>query len=806
MTKKASVRNQPSLFKREIPKMPDGYYTSGLNPYLRSLINDFSNSDFSDRSEISTADIGFVTIDRASDVYNFHKYWSKKGYEAIEFYMGLFSRPDDLVLDPFCGSGGVGVVAEQLGRKAALIDLSPAATLITAGYCTAVDPEEIHRAYIQLSNRMAPILDDAYRTMCSGCNGGASIGYVVHGANFQCLKCLESTPYPLWKDGALRKFRGRLSPVKVCPYCEEPLDTKNCKRTGFTSIYLSYICEHCKPKRKYRGFYKNEWIEQEQFNFDNRSLSPVLHSYYEKAPRIALKEILEPRLFKNLRKAGSSNVADLYTPRNVAVLVALIENIRDLDCSEEARLALEVAFSGIVWITSRQCRASSTQVLDATYYVPHESKELNVWNSFETKVQLAEKVKRVQLFRSTDIVISTQSATKLSEIPDQSVDYIFTDPPYGYKYQYGQLNLLWEAWHHFNRDWYHDEMVVADHRGFDWDHWGSVLRNACQEMYRVLKPGRWLTLCYHDTAEGTWQLVQDIFAECGFVAESAENVQAIDALQKTYNQQTGATVTKRDLVINFRKPLADEIGSVNLQGDEDVATFRSKAKTILYDKLNIHPGSSADALFDFLVSKMVRKGTFERHNFDELLRSVAENVEDRWYLLETADRLDAAENAREEASAGRLEVFMREYLATHPAETGVHYSDLFEQYLLFVDKPRRLIVDWLPEFFFRTEARTWRPPANEEEREQKAALRSTGTLRRIKRFGNALLEGVPPAERDRPENVATAGSWIRQCRRAGLYELGRALYEKGGFNFADLGDEEMLGVEEDYQICVRRSA
>jgi hypothetical protein len=135
---------------------------------------------------------------------------------------------------------------------------------------------------------------------------------------------------------------------------------------------------------------------------------------------------------------------------------------------------------------------------------------------------------------------------------------------------------------------------------------------------------------------------------------------------------------------------------------------------------------------------------------------------------------------------------------------GVHYSDLFEQYLLISDKPRRLMQEWLPEYFFKTAEGTWRPPADEAERAQKAALRTSGALRRIKRFAHALQEGVPPAERDRPANVATAADWIRQCRRAGLYELGRVLYEKGGFDFAALSEEGQLAVEEDYALCVRR--
>jgi hypothetical protein len=57
-----------------------------------------------------------------------------------------------------------------------------------------------------------------------------------------------------------------------------------------------------------------------------------------------------------------------------------------------------------------------------------------------------------------------------------------------------------------------------------------------------------------------------------------------------------------------------------------------------------------------------------------------------------------------------------------------------------------------------------------------------------------LLEGVPLHDRDRPANVATAADWIRQCRRAGLYDLGRALYEKGGYRFDELSDEGQLEV------------
>jgi hypothetical protein len=266
-------------------------------------------------------------------------------------------------------------------------------------------------------------------------------------------------------------------------------------------------------------------------------------------------------------------------------------------------------------------------------------------------------------------------------------------------------------------------------------------------------------------------------------------------------------VTKRDLVINFRKPREGEIAAkVLLTGEEDPSSFSEKAQLILHEALDLHPGTSADRLYDELVSRMVRKGQFQRHNFDELLRTVAEETGGRWYLLDTADQLDETESKKENTAASHLEAFMQKYLKKNPGEIGVHYSNLFEEYLPIGDKPRRLMQDWLPEYFYKTEEGTWRPPADEEEHQAKTNLRLSGELRHIKRFANALSAGIPPAERDRPSNASTLAEWIYQCRRSGLYDLGRILYERGGLRFDSLKEERQLQVEEDYQICVKRGS
>jgi len=137
------------------------------------------------------------------------------------------------------------------------------------------------------------------------------------------------------------------------------------------------------------------------------------------------------------------------------------------------------------------------------------------------------------------------------------------------------------------------------------------------ECYRVLKPGRWLSLCYHDTSEGTWALIQDIMAEVGFLADKSDSALFIDTQQKSYNQIVADKVSKRDLVINFRKPKPGEVTSlIAITGDEDAVTFHDKVRTIIREHLVAFPGASKDRVYYEVVSQMVRRGLMEAHNFD----------------------------------------------------------------------------------------------------------------------------------------------------------------------------------------------
>ena len=805
MAKKPQTGRQPSLFKEDVPQMPEGYYSSGPNPNLHRFVEEHATpyDPATDEYNVPAFEEP-ITTKKTTAIYNMHGYWSKKPHDAIREYIRHHAGIGDLILDPFCGSGGTALAAILEARNAVAIDLSPAATFITASHLHLPSPSQLRRAVEQLGGAMERFINDNMVFPATG----EFVKAIVYTERFRCSRCLESVPFIRAVPGEERRFRGRVSKKECCPFCQEPIRTQEDERLGFVPAELHLA----QSPTATRGIRVLDVLGDSRY----AELYPVRPKCIPEWLCVPFEGFIPPRLSKNIAKAGVHVVGELYTDLNLRTLLALRTLVSDAAVRQQVKQSLLLALHAILYNSSRMYRHRTRSAggggFSGTYYIPHMSKCVSPWASFLAKCRDLERgIGAIQgsltAGRYGHALVSTESATdfhRLDRIPADSIDYIFTDPPYGGTYQYGALNFVWEVWTQADLSWRAREIVISEDGKITFDDWKIGMRKALEQMYDVLKPGRWMSLCFHGEVE-LWMALHDVATEVGFIPGGSESTLYVDTVQKSYNQLTGDTSKKRDLIVNFRKPRPGEFTQLVLTFDEDTSTFSEKARAIIRQALDTRPGSPSDRLYDDLVSCMMRRGELARHDFLALLTSVAEEIDGRWYLSETADQVDEGESTKEASAAAHLESFMEEYLAEHPEEVGVHYSDLFEHYLPVQDKPRRLPLDWLPEFFFKTTEGTWRPPKDDEERKQKEVLRTSGALRRIKRFGRALLEGVPPHDRDRPANAATAADWIRQCRRAGLYDIGRVLYEKGGFTFDELGEEGKLEVDEDYQICVRRT-
>jgi len=222
---------------------------------------------------------------------------------------------------------------------------------------------------------------------------------------------------------------------------------------------------------------------------------------------------------------------------------------------------------------------------------------------------------------------------------------------------------------------------------------------------------------------------------------------------------------------------------------------------VIHAFLSRYPGATRDHIWDAVVSRLVRQGDMERHDFDSILRQVAEaNEAGEWYLLEEdAEDLADSEAARADAAAEALEARIADH-ETESTPEGMDYSDILEWYLYEFrgDRPRRQLLDWLPEYFLQAPGGGYRNPASDEEREQKRMGRESGLNRRVRRYLRDP-ESVAPAP-DQP----TLCDWLRHCYRAGLYEEGCKLVDEGHIRLTDLPEDLRLDAEEEAAMCRSR--
>lgn len=813
MEKTKENASQERLFKNKVPEMSEGYYSGDKpNPNLRAFVEQHLKENPYDPE---TDDYNVPAFDKpiettkATAIYNMHTYWSKKPHDAIREYIRHYTKPGDLVLDPFSGSGGTALAALMEGRKAIAIDRSPAATFITKNYCTPVDVDDFMKALYAVKMLVSPYYDNLYNRTCPKCGAEAILGYTVYSQQVECLKCLSIVPHYPNGDAENNKcekcsteFSGKERVLRYTPVRQTIRCIKGCgKKSELFGSSISVV--------KQTSIKLPEWFIKD---LDDRLKAPFPRGLITRQP-IA---------------SGALNVEDIYTPRNLLASKILFSAVCHVDCSDEIRGFLKFIFNGICLNVSMMLRETKRAIQSGTYYLPPLFRELHVWNAFEYKATQAIKgitELNMSLEKFPGLIISTQSAAALDAISSNSIDYIFTDPPYGAKVQFAEANFVWELWHGFDTSWWEEEIIVNEPRQKSEEQWFDLMTKSLSEAYRVLKPGRIISICFHgDTS--IWSALQDTLSFVGFLPQHSEQTIYIDAKEKSYKQRTADNVQLRDLVINFRKPKPGEVVSeLSITGEEDGKTFTEKVHAVIREYLGANPGATKDRIYDEVVSHMVRAGRMEAHDFEGLLRQVAEEVgvpvrkslfenEDpnlfgthrisRWYLKETEfAETDAAESAKEDSAAEKVETFIAKKLKEHPELEGAHYSDIFEQYIYSVkDKPRRPLAEWLLDYFFKTDTGTYRLPQSDDEKKLKAEGRTKGTHRRVKRFIAYLQQGVAIPPKEQP-NDATLAEWLRYCKRSGLYEQGKLLYEKGGLNLDNLSEKEMVNAEEDYQVCVR---
>lgn len=104
-----------------------------------------------------------------TSMYLMHKYWARKPHNVVAEYIKHYSKKDEIVLDPFVGSGVTAIEAIKLGRKTIAVDLDPMGIFITRQTAIPIILKNVEEAFIDIESKVKDKIYNLYKTNCSKC-------------------------------------------------------------------------------------------------------------------------------------------------------------------------------------------------------------------------------------------------------------------------------------------------------------------------------------------------------------------------------------------------------------------------------------------------------------------------------------------------------------------------------------------------------------------------------------------------------------------------------------------------------------
>ncbi len=201
------------------------------------------------------------------------------------------------------------------------------------------------------------------------------------------------------------------------------------------------------------------------------------------------------------------------------------------------------------------------------YWVPKQPVQRDVWELFSIRARLVANAKKKSNTLFGDFVsegetfnVHCDSAENLFRYVDKgTVDYIYTDPPYGAHIAYLDLSTMWHAWLGFEVT---DKMrareaIEAGEQKFDEKHYLEVLQESFEQMFYALKDEAWLSLVFHHKKTSLWYSIRDMLRYIGF---TYVNTIAQPLARPTFHKlKHPLRVLGESLIVNFQKSATRKI-------------------------------------------------------------------------------------------------------------------------------------------------------------------------------------------------------------------------------------------------------
>ena len=612
---------------------------------------------------------GFIPPKQNTAAYDMIRGPGRKTWNVVRGYIKHYTKPGEIVFDPFGGTGPTTVEALKNRRKALYNDLNPFMLFIARNTCRPVNTKVLMTAFNgvleTVKGKKHPVLiedvkeeinvDWLYVTKCPLCNQDARI----MGVKWSIVYASKQM-----KDDDVRLFRKEKSKAKQkAPEVykiieknekithEEVVGTAKEEIAYFTRVpwavrhaingllkqgcitatdqvepvLIEYECEKCGSGEK---------------RLDEEDLNKILKIDKMKPKYPNPEGLLEyPSGERFLTRRRVRSVRELFTRRNLIALSVLKHEIEQLDEPDEIKETLLFCFTAILEHVSKMQRPSRKGQPSKEYWVPYTFFETNVLEEFGKRFRKKEAFGREigivkgkeeangeigdyyressslkELIKGDATVLFLNEDTRelslksdLRKLDSKGIDYVFTDPSYGDSVQYGELSFMARAWLDMPMR-YEKEIIVNPKQGKSPEKYEEMLCSAFGEVFEALKPGGYMTVTFHSREARFWNALLHAISIYGF--------EYVDALyqpkQREYSnwvQSNKSGAMKGDIYITFRKPVRPQI---ELEIGKEVDTQDIIDNVIIPEARKVILEHGGEATYDQLVRSITLRLLTER--------------------------------------------------------------------------------------------------------------------------------------------------------------------------------------------------
>jgi len=774
------------------------YYTSCPNPWVNDFIAEWEKEKASIQGrkkdfQVDEPYASDVSEGKNNPIYNAHTYHTKVPHPAIMRYLMHYTQPGDIVFDGFAGTGMTGVAAQKCEnpeptlkyiiekelrdksyqnalwgeRRAICSDLSPIASFIAGTYNSGIDAE----LYFNTCDRILNEIENEFGWMFETKHIESKIGkinYIVWSDVFLCKSCGHENVF--W-DIAVTKKPYKVNSTYHCNNCRCVLTKRFMDKVWVTKLNLlnNEIYRDIKQVPvliNYNCGKKNYEKEPDQFDFEllNKIENTPLNFWYP------INKIPKGDKTSDPINKGVERVFQFYTKRNLFIISAFAYKIKRTNYP-----FLNFLLTSLDHGMSKRVKHGDwsfpMSVLNGTLYLPSLTRENQPIKFYRTK--LLKQTATFKLLNGENVTF-VSSATN-TYLKDNSIDYIFVDPPFGSNIMYSELNFLNEAWLKVLTNNL-EEAIENKTQGKSTLEYQNLMTKCFREFFRILKPGKWMTVEFSNTSAAVWNCIQTSLQREGFIVA---NVAALDKQTGSFNAVNNPISVKQDLVISCYK-----------QSKEFENKFKTaQANVLVWDFINEHLHHlpihlikdnrttsiierSPKVLYDRLITFYLMHGfpiPIDAKEFQDSLKQRFVERDDMYFTSEQAAEYD--EKKAKAPQFVQLSLIVTnesdaiDWLKDRLRKLQQKYQDIMPEFRIATQSLRKgdtlpELQDILNESFIQEPDGSWRTPDPNETKDREI-LRTKVLLKEFNNYVTAISQ--PKAKKLKEVRVEALRSGFKNC-------------------------------------------